>query len=64
MIYQINIWTCEGCGATVTTGEETSQYSDPLVWLQYEHDWDYVGEFPNEKLVCGICQGGKIKGEK
>jgi hypothetical protein len=56
MIYQINIWTCEGCGATVTMGEETSPYSDPLVRLDHEPDWEYVGDFPNEKLICGVCQ--------
>lgn len=54
-VYQVNIWTCDGCGVTVTTGEDVCQYDDPVVLLEHEH-WKIIGEIGNEKLVCEICQ--------
>jgi hypothetical protein len=30
-VYQINVWVCEVCGKALSTTEETSPYSDPVV---------------------------------
>jgi ribosomal protein L37AE/L43A len=56
-VLQLNIWTCENCGDTVVVKEETMPFSDPVVLPPTEDDqeWDYVGEFPNEKLCCPSC---------
>jgi len=51
----LNIWTCENCGIISVTTEKTSPYSDPIVLPPNDEEWDYIGEFPNEKLCCPKC---------
>jgi hypothetical protein len=54
-VYQTNIWICEICGKIISVTEETTPYSDPVVVPPTDIDWNYVGEFPNEKLSCPDC---------
>lgn len=54
-VYQINMWVCEVCDKTLSTTEETSPYSDPVVKPPNNIEWGYVGDGPNEKLACPEC---------
>ncbi len=58
-IYQVNIWVCEVCNKTVSTAEETSPYSDPVIVPPNDEEWDYVGDHPDEKLACPNCVRAK-----
>lgn len=62
-VFQINIWTCEICGTTVTMGEGVFPHTDPVVGLEYEN-WKYVERDGTEKLVCEICQSKDINRER
>lgn len=58
-IIQVNVWTCEVCNKTLTTAEETSPYTDPVVCPpndgHWGAEWGYLGENPDEKLACPEC---------
>uniref|UniRef100_A0A6H1ZBM8 Uncharacterized protein n=1 Tax=viral metagenome TaxID=1070528 RepID=A0A6H1ZBM8_9ZZZZ len=54
-IYQTNRWVCEVCGKGVSVTKVTSPYDDPVVVNPNGEKWDYVGEFPSEKLACPDC---------
>jgi hypothetical protein len=57
--YQLNLFICEICGKMKSHIKEVSLYSDPMVDPLFDNpdgnDWEYTGEFPNEKLTCPEC---------
>jgi len=54
-ILQVNIWTCESCGAIISTAQETSPYSDPIVQLPNGEIWDYILKDGIEIFACSEC---------
>jgi len=55
-VYQTNLWVCEVCGKTMSTCEETSPYSDPVVVPPNAIKWEYIKKDGKELLACPECQ--------
>ena len=54
-IIQVNFWHCESCDKVYSTQEETSPYSDPVVYLPTDEVWDYIEKDGEEILICPDC---------
>ena len=54
-IYQTNVWTCEICGYISFNSFEVGMYDDPVICPPDNEEWDFVGDWPNEKLACPDC---------